>query len=109
MRFRKKEKPNEEETYADRYLKELEKEKRREKVIKVLKYIGTGAAVVAGGIAAAGIAALTASSKDDEYVDVNYDPHAFDRYYEPFADPDSPLYIEPDNVIDVDWDDFDYN
>ena len=32
-----------------------------------------------------------------------------DRYYEPFADPDNPLYIEPDNVIEIDWDeDIDY-
>ena len=27
-----------------------------------------------------------------------------DRYYEPFADPDNPLYIEPDSVIEIDWD-----
>lgn len=29
----------------------------------------------------------------------------FDPFYEPFADPDNPLYIEPtDSGVDEDWD-----
>lgn len=104
MRFRRKEKEPEEENIT-----EPVKEKRREKIVRALKYAGTGVAVIAGGIAAAALAALTASARSDESKEVSYDPNAFDRYYEPFADPDNPLYIEPDNVIDVDWDeDLDY-
>ncbi len=84
------------------------KEKRplKEKATRVLKYIGTGVAVVAGGAAAiivAGLASSVTDSKDES--DLEHNDHKFDPYYEPFADPDNPMYIETDSYGEIDWDD----
>lgn len=88
---------------------ELEKKEKRpikEKALQVLKYIGTGAAVVAGGAAAVIIAGLASSADSNkEESNSDHDDHEFDPYYEPFADPDNPLYIETDSYGEIDWDD----
>ena len=78
----------------------IKKEKKQTR-IDTIKKIGAsvGTAVVGiGALTAAGIAFVLNSSKDS-----NEEEH--DRYYEPFADPNNPLYIEPDNTIEIDWDD----
>lgn len=109
MRFRKKQKDL---TPEELYEKEISKEARKEKAKAIIKNITKGAAIVAGGITAAGLAVIAiglGSNKDDEEeIESEYDPNAFDRYYEPFADPDNPLHLDfGENQGDIDWDDFD--
>lgn len=76
-------------------------EEKKQRRIETLKKVGVGIGTVAAGIGAltlAGIAFVLSSSNNS-----NEEDH--DRYYEPFADPSNPLYIEPDNIIEDDWDD----
>lgn len=78
----------------------IKNEKKRQR-IETLKKVGVGIGTAAAGIGAltlAGVALVFSSSKDS-----NEEEH--DRYYEPFADPNNPLYIEPDDVIEIDWND----
>lgn len=78
----------------------IKNEKKRQR-IETLKKVGVGIGTAAAGIGALALAgvALVFSSLNDS----NEEEH--DRYYEPFADPNNPLYIEPDDVIEIDWDD----
>ena len=81
------------------------KEKRplKEKAKRVLKYIG--AAVVAGGAVALIVTGLASSATDGkEESDSDRNEYEFDPYYEPFADPENPLYIETDSYGEIDWD-----
>lgn len=109
MRFHKKQKDL---VPEELYEKEIVKEARKEKVKAVIKNVAKGAAIVAGGITAAGLAVialgLESSKGNEEEIESEYDPNAVDRYYEPFADPDNPLHLDfGENQGDVDWDDFD--
>lgn len=82
--------------------KKKEKRPLKEKAKWVLKYIGTGVAVVAGGAAAIIVAGLASAATEGNK---ESNDHEFDPYYEPFADPENPLYIETDSYGEIDWDD----
>lgn len=83
--------------------KKKEKRPLKEKAKQVLKYISAGVAVVTGGTAAIIIAGLASSNTDSN--EKSDSENEFDPYYEPFADPDNPLYIETDSYGEIDLDD----
>lgn len=70
----------------------------KEKAKTILKYVGTGAAVIIGGATAVILAGLASTTSSDD------DSNSNDRYYEPFADPNNPLYIETDSYGEINWD-----